>query len=277
MRATAVKRRVRFSLSIGFGFITGYTDFVCYSKYSAFATMMTGNMFLFGASLVVDVREKKEEIHYIPTAAFYFLIVVFYFLGLIAFRFLEARLKTVGPATILAPIVTMVITLICVNDALGELDIPNRYDVAFLAPIFAMQNAVSVRQGLGVATTMATGHLHSLAHSCYDAAVSGSSKREEFEKHYNAVAVIIAIVSGSVFAAKVLVWTHSLGKEDDLPVAPGAWLLMPIAPLMGALFIINDCVFGPHKTWDDSDSGFSDDDDGDDSDDVVLPVDEGGD
>jgi len=153
VRATAL-------CAAGFAFATGFTNIICVTRYSAFGTMMTGNLLMTGKSYAETGMAIGAD-GIFPTPLFFLLIICARNLGLFLHYLLRTRPLTnkVGAATILAPIMVMAIFTLEYLKYSGLAPwIPERWHVWAVAFGFGVQSTVASR-AMSVPTMLATGHL----------------------------------------------------------------------------------------------------------------------
>eukprot|EP00405_Crypthecodinium_cohnii_P008278 CAMPEP_0206424552 /NCGR_PEP_ID=MMETSP0324_2-20121206/3293_1 /ASSEMBLY_ACC=CAM_ASM_000836 /TAXON_ID=2866 /ORGANISM="Crypthecodinium cohnii, Strain Seligo" /LENGTH=261 /DNA_ID=CAMNT_0053889223 /DNA_START=173 /DNA_END=958 /DNA_ORIENTATION=+ len=202
--------------------------------------MMTGNFFQLGYTIVypkIDYDQDpstKVPKNRLPDPDFYTAVIVSYFLGLLLYRWGEAKHPgkvgcIFGPLFALFVAVFEYITIDISNEDsyVGEGD---RWIVCFLAPVFAVQNMLTMRSGLKVPTAFLTGHLQHLGMFAYEVCF-GSVTRDDCKKHSISVLIIVFVVFGAFAGAA---WDYFLGTT---------FALVPIAPMMAILFILHDWVF----------------------------------
>jgi len=234
---STVRTRVRIPLATGFAFISGWADSTCLIRYNAFATMMTGNFFQLGYTLIYPKIDYDDDPstqlpkHRIPDPAFYSAVITAYFSGLLLFRLSEGRFPhrtgcVFGPAFAVIITAFEIFTASTINEN-GTVGEEARWIVCFLAPVFAVQNMLSLRGGLNTPTAYLTGHLQNLGSFVFDALV-GNVTLAQGKKHMEAVLIIAFVVIGAVAGA---LWNYFLGTV--------------LALVMAVLFLVHDCVFRP--------------------------------
>jgi len=271
MAEAPVRTRARILLASGFAYIAGWADAICIMRWKAFATMMTGNFLLMGYNIGAHGFWATQMGEWIPDWVFHLGVVLMYLLGIIAYRGAESCLP-VWTATVFAPVAALAIfTVEVCRVSLEEELFPQRWDCALLAPVFAVMSAVSMRGGLGIPTTILTGHLQSLGYSAVSMC-SGRRGRDERKKNFLQAWVIFAQVLGACCGALVVTPPErsavcsahpdctALALEGlCCPSAEGVELdccesaetipfaLMPIAPFLAVLLVVHDVMFRPRS------------------------------
>eukprot|EP00449_Zooxanthella_nutricula_P065579 CAMPEP_0198574580 /NCGR_PEP_ID=MMETSP1462-20131121/114872_1 /TAXON_ID=1333877 /ORGANISM="Brandtodinium nutriculum, Strain RCC3387" /LENGTH=132 /DNA_ID=CAMNT_0044305801 /DNA_START=63 /DNA_END=458 /DNA_ORIENTATION=- len=132
--------------------------------------MMTGNFFQLGFTIVhprVNYT-KPRFVHLsksrLPDPVFYSAVIFCYFLGVAMYRLGEAK-APLQTGSFFGPFLTAILIVIEVIDGVclqGQDDIiDTRWVVCLLAPLFAVQNVMTMTGGLSVATAFLSGHLQS--------------------------------------------------------------------------------------------------------------------
>eukprot|EP00746_Dinoflagellata_sp_MGD_P059763 gnl/MRDRNA2_/MRDRNA2_254611_c0_seq1.p1 gnl/MRDRNA2_/MRDRNA2_254611_c0~~gnl/MRDRNA2_/MRDRNA2_254611_c0_seq1.p1 ORF type:complete len:287 (-),score=11.55 gnl/MRDRNA2_/MRDRNA2_254611_c0_seq1:96-956(-) len=159
--APTVSVRTKFFLALGFAWIAGFVDVICLIRYKALPSMMTGNLIQLGRSLV-------EEID-----AVFLIALICCRMGGLAIHYFAERRFAYG-TTLVAPLLGFTIISLeyiqykCIHvNGTGPL-FHRKYDLLFMAPVFGVQQAVSMQGCLACPTTLATGHLANLTYSIID-------------------------------------------------------------------------------------------------------------
>mmetsp|Transcript_79632 Transcript_79632/g.165421 ORF Transcript_79632/g.165421 Transcript_79632/m.165421 type:complete len:333 (-) Transcript_79632:363-1361(-) len=229
--AKPVLTRVRIALAVGFAFVCGWVDVVCLTRYKAFSTMMTGNMFQMGYGIIYP--KFYGEHHLMPDPVFYFAVICCYFLGIVIHRIAEVKLPRMG--RIFGPLFAIIVMTVELGFALeeGAKEEP-RWIVCLYAVVFAIQNMMTLRDGLKTSTAFVTGHLHNLGGFAVEIC-RGNATTEDYKSHAVPVFVMMSLIFGSFTAA---VWDKVFGQS---------MALVPIAPMMAVLFLLHDFVFRRKK------------------------------
>jgi len=204
-----------------FSFITGWSDAVCVARYDTFATMMTGNLFLVGSAIAnaISPPEGDEQVawHY------YLAVVLCYISGAFFYRAVE-RKSPHRAGMICAPILAIMMIPATLK---GE----SRWDLCILAPMFAVQNAVSVRGKLGLGfTSMVTSQFWNLG-IALAALVTGECNREKCNMPLVQVVMISSLLVGAVSGIVVTYYT--------------GWAIRISIFVQALVLMFHDFVFAP--------------------------------
>mmetsp|Transcript_152930 Transcript_152930/g.490618 ORF Transcript_152930/g.490618 Transcript_152930/m.490618 type:complete len:343 (-) Transcript_152930:63-1091(-) len=265
---TVVRVRIRLVLAGIMAFMAGWVDVVCMSRYSAFATMMTGNVLYLGRTIAVTGWQVTEKTEWLPEPIFYLSIIVAYVFGLIVHQAMERRLPQ-WTATAFAPVLALGIMALELFEASGSTAsfLPPRWNVMLLAPIFAVQANVALRGGLGTMTSMATGHLHSLSNYLVQAC-TGELSVENMKKVPVSAAIVVSLALGALMGAYAVhnakdppqcslgTGCEHLGLSGNCcPTDDGAFLdccrsskrahllLLPVGPVLALTLLTHDLMF----------------------------------
>jgi len=226
--APSISVRTKFLLALGFSFIAGFVDVICMIRYKALPSMMTGNLIQLGRSAV-------EDIDYM----FLFALISCRMGGLAIHYFAEKRFAY--GTTLVAPCFAFVILSLeykqykgIYMDGTGPI-FDRKYDLLFMAPVFGVQQAVSMQGCLAGPTTLATGHLMNLTYNIIDF-VQGK-KLANITKFACDTAIVIGLAVGALVGS--LANTHCKGS-----VLHEFLLSMGVLPLI-VLFVIDDYFSTP--------------------------------
>lgn len=241
---------------------------VCYTRFRAFATMMTGNMIMmcvtWGTNGIHVSKDEEDDI--LADVPFYLIVILMYFIGVVMYRMVEVRIPS-WAGTILSPVICL---LIIVEElALAISDIPSRWCCFMLAPVFGMQNSAVSRKGISIPTAFATGHIHIIGY-----ALAAALQRQcgiDACKHImlNIGAVVglsFGVATGAMVIARqevpqacaeqnVCTAAMNLTTGNCCPLASGEYLeccdmtkygfflLSPIAPAVALLLALHEWTF----------------------------------
>lgn len=153
---TKLAQPAQLAFGAGFGFVTGYANLICIARYSAFGTMMTGNLLMMAKSFVEGGMSAGAG-HKIPLPLFFALIIGWRHFGILCYHIAgKTRFRTM---TLMGP--TILFVIVAAESAWFFLDkhlIPERWNVWFVAFCFGVQSSVTF-PAMGVPTMLATGHL----------------------------------------------------------------------------------------------------------------------
>mmetsp|Transcript_22867 Transcript_22867/g.48602 ORF Transcript_22867/g.48602 Transcript_22867/m.48602 type:complete len:354 (-) Transcript_22867:178-1239(-) len=231
--ARPVLTRVKILLAVGFAFVCGWVDAVCLIRYKAFATMMTGNMIQMGYCVIYP---KDHPNRIMPDPIFYLTVILSYFFGIVIYRLAEVQLPRSG--RVFGPLAAIVVMALELSMAFGDGSIvpqeEPRWIVCPFAAIFAVQNMMTMRDGLKCTTAFITGHLQNIGAFGVEVC-RGNTNWEDVKNHAVPFSIMVSLVLGSFGAA---LWDKVLGTE---------FALVPIAPMMMVLFILHDFVIKKPK------------------------------
>lgn len=229
--ARKVRVRFRIPLVIGFGFVSGWADAICMRRYRAFATMMTGNFFQLGFCTIYPVYQWTGHGHHATQVhvdvLFFSAVICMYLLGTVLYRMGEIMFPH-RTGSVFGPLMAAFLITFEVFEIFHE----RRWIVCLLAPIFAVQNGLTMRGGLNVPTAFLTGHLTNVGYGIVDAVV-GAEGRAECKTHGLHCMILASVAAGACGGA---LWEYSFGSH---------FALVPVAPVMAVLFVIQDSVFHP--------------------------------
>jgi len=222
-------------LAVSFAFINGWVDALSLRKYNAFATMMVGNMLLLGNSLavVLDGQFTRPSVTWIPDPLFYTALIVAFLVGVVIFRLLERwrgwTARTIAPAIALWIIFHDVLEW----SAVDQFKASNRWSVLPLAPVFGIQDAITLRQG-GLATLpwCTTGHVVTIGVTMAEFS-TGVVSAEQKRKCAFALAMMASMILGAIAGM-----TFDTITEESLD-----WDYALLAPALALLFCAHDRVF----------------------------------
>lgn len=233
----------KLGIMAGFSFVNGWVDAVCISRYHAFATMMVGNMLTFGNSAVQFWLSGVDDpaIPWLPDPLFYVLLLLAFIFGVGLYRVLERRFG--WTACHFAPAVVVWITLHDLLEVyMGPADAPpNRWNVLRLAPVFGIQDAMTVRNGFGSLPWCTTNNVVTIGFASADIFLGGATA-EEWAKLVTSATMMTAMLLGAVSGA-----AFDAGMDLDLEGWPGKvadYDIAVVAPVLGLLFYLNERCFG---------------------------------
>jgi len=222
-------------LAVSFAFINGWIDALSLRKYNAFATMMVGNMLLLGNSLavVLDGQFTRPSVTWIPDPLFYTTLIVVFLVGIVIFRLLEKwrgwTARTIAPAIAFWMIFHDVLEWSDVD----QFKAPSRWNVLRIAPVFGIQDAITLRQG-GLATLpwCTTGHVVTIGVTMAEFS-TGVVSAEQKRKCAFALAMMASMILGAIAGM-----TFDTITEESLD-----WDYALLAPALALLFCAHDRVF----------------------------------
>merc|ERR1740121_958943 len=226
-----------------FSFVNGWVDAICLIRYEAFATMMVGNLLTFGHSAVDFWLTRRDDptIVWLPDPLLYVFLVLNFMLGVSLYRVLERKRGWSGKH--FAPLVVVWVTLHDLLESRWPLSSdptsPNRWNVLRLAPVFGLQDAMTVRNGFGSLPWCTTNNVVTMAFASTDLVMGGCSvPAEEWRKLVTSCIIFGFMVLGTVAGSAFDALCGDECRFDDLDIAV-------VAPLLGLLFLVNDWVFPP--------------------------------
>eukprot|EP00444_Apocalathium_aciculiferum_P026805 CAMPEP_0183445994 /NCGR_PEP_ID=MMETSP0370-20130417/96657_1 /TAXON_ID=268820 /ORGANISM="Peridinium aciculiferum, Strain PAER-2" /LENGTH=301 /DNA_ID=CAMNT_0025636665 /DNA_START=79 /DNA_END=984 /DNA_ORIENTATION=- len=233
---------------------------------------MTGNVLYLGRTVAVSGWQVTEKTGLLPEPVFYLSIIVAYVFGLIVHQAMERCLPQ-WTATAFAPVLALGIMALELFEASGSTTsfLPPRWNVMFLAPIFAVQANIAVTGGLGTTTMMATGHIHSLSNYAVQAC-TGELSVENMKKVPVSLAIVVSLALGALMGAFAVhnakdPPTCSLGSGCEhlglsgncCPTDDGVFLgccrsskralllLLPVGPVLALTLVTHDLMFRKRK------------------------------
>lgn len=204
----------------GFGFVTGYTNLICIARYSAFGTMMTGNILMMAKNFVETGMERKHG--ELPLPVFFALIIASRHLGMFLYH-LAAQAKM---QKIFIPAVFLVVLASETQKYLMDKDfIPERWNVWFVAFCFGVQSSVTF-PAMGKPTMLVTGHLSDINYKLIEV-VCGQKSWDHLKQCAYGVINTSGVLIGAGLGAFANI--HSKGSIAS------AFLLTPITLLQVCL------------------------------------------
>lgn len=228
-----VSMSTKFGLASGFGLVTGYIDVIVLIRYSVFASMMTGNLLQLGKA----IADPKIEYMYIIS------IIVCRMLGLAMHHTAERKFNY--GTTLLTPLLILLVSgmeiahyVRCYTLGLEPL-YPRKYEVLFIAPVFGVQECISLDGCLKCPTTVATGHLQNITGSFLNIIWR---KKVDMDKFILDLTIVGSIALGALFGSRM----NAINPEGTLI---SEFLLTPAVLLIAVLAIIDDRLSSPeaHK------------------------------
>lgn len=164
---------MRLPLAILLSFTAGYTDVISLTRWSCFASMMTGNLIKFGIHAegvappanpnCTTTNMKGAEALHVPNSVFLLSVIFVNMCGIVAYH--SAKAKCEYGTTYLAPLCWACIVLFEVLEYRGMTEgiIPSHSQIYPLTFMFGMVNAMSTASVVGIPVTMCTGNLGVIA------------------------------------------------------------------------------------------------------------------
>jgi len=223
-------------LMAGFSFVNGWVDALCLIRYRAFATMMVGNMLTFGhVAVSFFIAEEGETASHLPNPLFYVFLVVLFMMGVSSYRILERWRGWSGKH--FAPLVVAWIVVHDLLEGSAYEFLTSGWTVLRLAPVFGMQDAMTVRNGFGSLPWCTTNNVVTMAFASTDLIMGRFSMPiEEWRKLVTSCIMFAAMILGTVGGAAYNALAPDELHEMEMAV---------IAPWFGLLFLLNDWVFPP--------------------------------
>lgn len=210
----------------GFGFVTGYANVICLTRYSAFGTMMTGNLLQIAKSYC-ESGWTVQECCRLPFPVFFGLVICARNLGLLIHHLL-AKVRPGSVAIILGPMqIASMFAAEIAQYSLAKPVMPERWQVWIVAFGFGVQSQVSW-PAMGIPTMMATGHMSNIFNTLMEVGLREKSLAE-LKKMRIPFAVTMAIFLGAIVGASAN-WRLKGRKR--------AFLLTPIAVLQAILLVL---------------------------------------
>mmetsp|Transcript_89729 Transcript_89729/g.168990 ORF Transcript_89729/g.168990 Transcript_89729/m.168990 type:complete len:294 (+) Transcript_89729:1-882(+) len=253
------RRRLRWQLKLSgaFAFVNGWIDAISLRRYHAFVTMMVGNTLTMGNSVgdfITNDADPKQWVDCyffrMPDPLLYVLLVIAFMLGVGFCRLLE--LKRGWSARHFAP---LVVGWIIANDALeGALRIggcaesdsitnlgaSHKLAALRLAPVFGIQDALSVKGGMAALPWCTTGNVVNIAY--HTAEMMVGKRNDEQEKKWNTSVVMLScMLAGAISGACFEVWRRRVNDGCN----GGDFGILVMAPFLGFLFWCHDILYKP--------------------------------
>jgi len=159
----AVTTPRKMALAGTLAFLAGYADVVCFIRYHCFASMMTGNVLVFGKSFIQEPLTKDGK-PYLHHAAFVLGLIVCRIFGLFL-RTKAERAHRYGTALLTPFLVALVVVGELANYIATDSLYSSKLNAWGLAIVFGVQADASMKGVLGCPTMMVTGHIQNLTHA----------------------------------------------------------------------------------------------------------------
>eukprot|EP00929_Paragymnodinium_shiwhaense_P106723 TRINITY_DN7231_c0_g1_i1.p1 TRINITY_DN7231_c0_g1~~TRINITY_DN7231_c0_g1_i1.p1 ORF type:complete len:372 (+),score=26.45 TRINITY_DN7231_c0_g1_i1:126-1241(+) len=222
-------------VSAYFSFLFGYADAVSYQRYRAFGAMMTGNVVLFGYSLITFGMTKSTKTEVVPDCVYYAMISVAFFSGCVAY--LLPKRHYGWPAWLMAPVVLLVIFVEIVNNYQNLVLAPPRWRVAYLAFVFGMQNTMLVKGPVGrIPGILMTTNLVNAGDIFVTVLLQGRDNVPIDQQREGLT--ILANMSSIILGAALGAWLEIL-------VTDSCWLTLPIGVMLALGFSFTDAILAP--------------------------------
>mmetsp|Transcript_1137 Transcript_1137/g.2502 ORF Transcript_1137/g.2502 Transcript_1137/m.2502 type:complete len:333 (-) Transcript_1137:136-1134(-) len=228
--------RAQAAICFTLAFLTGYVDIVCYLRWHAFATMMTGNVLLFSRNLAGD-----------DTAGLLHLSIILAYVAGIAVYKVIIRKVSHRTALTFAPFLALCILLVELLDWWADVERHPRYLIVLMAPIFAVQTTLCLEAGLGTVTASVTAHTHNLMRCVFQFLIC-ELRPSDKKKLSLSLAVILGVAGGAVIGAIVsTAISEAKGAECSAhPACRAAKLQGLCCPTDGG---IREQCCGPGEIW----------------------------
>jgi len=208
-------------LATAFALVAGYTDVITIVRWRGFCTMMTGNLIFLARSFLADDPSIPH------TRFFYMLLIVTFFIGIVAYRVVEMRLPNRGASTIGIMLGAAQLAAMMAFIAKDWGERWGHYLLAGLTPMFGMLMAACTSGKLGAPTNLITGHLVTVASLGTKAACGvGGLTRGERHKVAMSSLVIAGTLLGAACGAAACYFTSEDAEGLLWPVPPGVALLL---------------------------------------------------
>lgn len=243
-----MSKRVEAMLGGGLCFVYGWTDGVCYMRYSCFPTMMTGNALLMSISFAHEILPSSDVTTTTvppggtkgatapPRPHIYMEVISSWMIGTAIYKLVKAKVSA-RAATMFAPVCAAAIAFIEIAEAIGWLENSYRI-VCLLAPIFAIGTAAAARGGLSVVTNLMTGHMQRFAFDAVDLLLE-DKRIKVLERMAQAFVLVASFMLGGLASNY-----FSLRFAVDMGHA-NLFLLTPAGILLSLLLVLNDLWFLP--------------------------------
>mmetsp|Transcript_87655 Transcript_87655/g.165261 ORF Transcript_87655/g.165261 Transcript_87655/m.165261 type:complete len:277 (-) Transcript_87655:261-1091(-) len=229
-----VTNKQKLAFGMGFGFIAGYTNMVCLARYSAFPTMMTGNLLMMSQALVETGLSTGHG--YLPLPAFFLLIICWRHFG-IFFHHLIA-LKAGRRMIFVTPLILCIVAAAESAKFIAGIPwIPERDNVWLVAFCFGIQSAETF-PALGVPTMLATGHFSNSFFVCMEVVLREKPVSDLKLVDYpmvNITGLVLGAIAGAV-----------ANKHVNNEIAAG-FLLSPITLLQAILLVLLEHLSHPER------------------------------
>lgn len=214
-------------LAFGFGTVAGYVDVVCLIRFSAFGTMMTGNLLMIAKSIMDPPLHADAPV---PTPLFFSMIVITRGVGLgLHYMFDKSKF---GVAMALTPLLLAMTVASEVTSYMQYLPYAERWIVCIVSMIFGVQSAVT-HPTIGVPTILATGHMTNMFYIFLESILQQPDA--DLWRALLPGCVVCGMTSGALIGAFAI---HVLKETALLDLS-----LTPIMILQGTLVIIVECLW----------------------------------
>lgn len=222
---------VSFNAKVGlascFAFAAGWTNVICLVRYSAYGTMMTGNLMMIAVTFCKSGLRGSED-GLLPDPLFYVSIIIWRWLGLLVYYVVDTKLGIKPPSRALSPLIIILTLFMEYVQGAGEQPIyPERWSVWLVAFSFGVQSSVT-HPTLAVPVLLCTGHMTSVFHTWMSHFFGGNVK---LETTITPSCVITFMLVGGLMGAWADIATASHGNQ---------FLLTPIIILQAFLLNLTD-------------------------------------
>lgn len=219
--------------SAAFAFCTGFVDILCVARFSAFGTMMTGNILQFVKTVVASGLVVQAGDDYIPQPIFFLIIILWRTIGLFLFRVTQSPKICVMISWLL--VITSGLYQYQHDPASGPPLYPARWNVWFVALSFGVQSSVTFKAGLPV-TMLVTGHLTAVTAAYMDKCLDGA----DLEKTHIPTGVIMGMSCGMLVGGVINLYV--------VVGPPGELLFIPMIIVQGVMLMSLEAIMDPKKT-----------------------------
>jgi len=230
-------------LYVAFSFVNGWIDAICLRRYKCFVTMMVGNTLTMGDSIANSLYPDEDDdalltAAWFQTPAFYVSLIASFMAGVFVHGYITKYRGWSGRH--FAPLVVL---WICAHDVwegynqncTGQ---PDRWNALRLAPVFGIQNAISIKGGLAALPWCTTSNVVTIAYTLTEL-THRKINADERRKFNISLCLLGGMMIGAISGATFDLWRLSY----DEGCGPGAFGIMVMAPFLGALFWMHDLVF----------------------------------
>eukprot|EP00419_Tripos_fusus_P070571 CAMPEP_0172890902 /NCGR_PEP_ID=MMETSP1075-20121228/142425_1 /TAXON_ID=2916 /ORGANISM="Ceratium fusus, Strain PA161109" /LENGTH=263 /DNA_ID=CAMNT_0013745249 /DNA_START=13 /DNA_END=804 /DNA_ORIENTATION=- len=205
--------------------------------------MMVGNMLSLGPSVSYQVicsmgtQSQSDDFicgKPIPNPVFIVLILISFSFGGFMYRILQRGFGC--SAKCLAPLCVLWIIGCDLHEHWVRGDVYDKWTAVWLAPVFGLQDAMTVRNGFGALPWCTTNNVVTIAFGSADILLGGAPDDEKSKVRSSAI-MFSSMVIGSISGAAFCSYTHAVGIG-----------LMVIAVPFGCLLWVNEIWFGNVST-----------------------------